>query len=185
LRCTIDIPNNALCINNEQQAWLPLSYIDKTLSDRTDGLFFASWVTSYFDHGDLSTHDTDSLEYQAPSLTSVPTIYKLSSDELKATVDGAAAKTEIGWIRGQRTPIVAAYNRACFDRETRARYPKMKVFALSCERTVGACIEAFWSLQRHDAAYGGGFINFESIPGANHFVRYDFYCIISFFSDVK
>jgi hypothetical protein len=185
LLCTIDIPNTCLCIENKRQTWAPLSFIDKTLSDRSDGLFFTSWTTSYFDHGDLSTLDKNLLEYQAPNLSSVPTIYKLSSNELKITLEGAAAKPELGWLGGERAPMVATYNRACFDQETHAHYPKMKVFALSCERTVGACIEGFWSLQRHDAAYGGGFISFESIPGANHFVRYDFYCIISFFSDAS
>jgi hypothetical protein len=73
---------------------------------------------------------------------------------------------------------VATYNRACFDRETRARYPKMKISAVSCERSIGVSIEAFWTMQHDDAACGSGFIKFESISGANHFVRYDFCCTI-------
>jgi hypothetical protein len=154
--------------------WVPLSFVDKTLSSKSDGLFFTSWVSSYFDHGDLSTHNKDLLEYQAPSLSTIPTIYKLSRDELGATLDEAATIPEKRWLGGQRTSMVATYNKACFDRETRARYPKMKIFALSCERSTGNCVEAFWTMQRHNVELGGGFLNFESIPGANHFVRYNF-----------
>jgi hypothetical protein len=172
--CMTEMPESCLCIEHERPTWAPLFYLDNTLSTKSDGLLFTSWATSYFDHADLSTHNKDLLEYQAPSLLTLPTIYKLSLDELGATLDGAAATAEKGWLGGQRTPMVATYNKACFDRQTRARYPKMKVVALSCERSIGICVEAFWTIQRHNAGHGGDFVNFESIPGANHFVRHEF-----------
>lgn len=129
---------------------------------------FTQWVTSYFQHGDLSTGDTDVLSFIVPSIHRAPSIYNMSAAEIAEIVDeGVPEVSSLFTLQAQE---LANYRKACFDKNIREKLPKMKITMFTGDATSSFSIAAYWQMQEDDKAHGGGLIHFRLISGANHFV---------------
>lgn len=133
---------------------------------------FSQWVSSYFDHDDLSTRDLDAISYFLPSTTRTPTIFNMSPTDIREIVDERISATV-------EDPVMFLcmaqahenYLKACFDPSTRARLPKMKVWNLTGDKTVSFPIVSYFLMQEDNTSRGGRYVNFKLIHGVNHLVR--------------
>ncbi|THH19421.1 hypothetical protein EW146_g1768 [Bondarzewia mesenterica] len=135
---------------------------------------FTLWITSYFQHGDLSTRDTNVLEYVLPATFRMPSIWNMSSVEIADIIDeGPNSTVETPFALNFMTQALAVYNKATFDKSTRALLPHLKVWEISGDATASFSLAALWSMQDDDKAHGGNNINYKIVPGANHFMHWD------------
>ncbi|KAH9918264.1 Alpha/Beta hydrolase protein [Fomitopsis serialis] len=148
--------------------WSP--QIDPSIPEKCHEPFFTQWITSYFDHGDLSTRDTNVLSYIVPSVSRRPTIYAMSPEDRQEFVEEVPEGPAMFCTMAQ---ALAMYRRACFDRDVRARLPELKVWSLTGDVTPSFSIASFWTIQDEDKERGGGFVNYKMIPGVNHFMHWD------------
>ncbi len=163
-------PTVAIGSPRPSQIWSPV--IDTTLPEEQRTPAFVVWITSYFKHGDLSTRNTDVLEYWIPARFRVPTIFNLSDDEYaRAVCIPPGEKSEMLFMFFCEPAIQQTYNKACYDKSIRDLFPGLDIWVLSGDVTSPHGLPAFWSMEDDDAKHGGGFVKFGWVPGANHFVR--------------
>ncbi|KZT03859.1 uncharacterized protein LAESUDRAFT_738141 [Laetiporus sulphureus 93-53] len=162
-------PALALGLPIAPAAWSP--HIDFSVPECIRPQMFTPWITSYFNHGDLSTRNRDVLSYIVPSLDRIPSIYNMSAEERREIVDESVDHMSAMFVCMPQA--VARYRRACFDRSLRALLPKMKVWCFTGDATSWSQIDAFWLIEKDNADRGGGFINFKVLPGLNHFMQWD------------
>ena len=149
--------------------WTPL--LDQTMPEDTRFPFFNQWITSYFNHGDLTTRDVDVLSYVVPAFKRAPTLFGFDEDEVaRMTYAPPAIGSDMTFMVSCGTVINASYKKACFDKAIRGLIPYMKITELCGTATPPFGIPAFWAMQDDDKANGGGFINFRLVPNINHFV---------------
>lgn len=134
--------------------------------------FFAWWVSSYFQHGDLSTRDSDELQFHVPGFNlRPPTVYDIVSAGRQSILEtGPPAKTDIPYQIYFFPQFLASYN-AIYSEEIRALYPNLKVFFIGGEHSAAYGPATTWMIQDHDKEHGGGFIKAKLLKGINHFVR--------------
>ena len=132
------------------------------------------WITSYFDHGDLTSRDPSVLSYIVPSITRAPTIYNMSPEEFSTIVDETVSELEVMAFCGKQSND--NYLKVCFDKATRLAVPHLSIHALCGTKGPSFSPAAFWDMQNDDNTRGGGHINFKVIPGTNHFVSVPMYC---------
>ncbi|KAI0313213.1 hypothetical protein OF83DRAFT_572960 [Amylostereum chailletii] len=133
----------------------------------------ASWITSYFDHGDLAARDRDALSHVVPSLLRTPSVYTMSPAEIAAAVDDDGCALDARVIAAAAPRALEVYRRVCFDAGARALVPRMRVRVVYGEKTVAFCVAGPWSIEEDDEARGGGFVESRRIPGVNHFMQWD------------
>ncbi|TBU21588.1 hypothetical protein BD311DRAFT_792642 [Dichomitus squalens] len=165
-------PSIALGLPLPSQSWSP--QIDTSIPARYRQTGSVQWITSYFEHGDLSTRDPNVLEYVLPTVKRVPSVFTMRQDQL-------GEMTNIDAANGGDTLIVvsfppqlrACYKDALYNKDIRAALPRMNVLAFSGDATANFGIVALWSVQDDDAAAGGGWVETKIVPGINHFVHWD------------
>lgn len=151
------------------KVWSP--QIDQTIPEELRGPFFTQWITSYFKHGDLSTRSLDVLSYIVPTTWRVPSIFSMTEEQqAKIVYMPPGSASDMLFMVFSAAQINASYKRACFDAGVRARLPRMKICAFTGDATCVFSLPAYWAMQDDDKARGGGFIDFEMVEGANHFV---------------
>jgi hypothetical protein len=135
--------------------------------------FFAQWVTSYFQHGDLEKRDLTALSHIIPAPTQVPTIFRFSPDESIAvnSCTHAAAARELPLAVTCLPQLKSTFEKACFSKEIRSRLPKVNIHHLYGDASVAFAIGPAWTIEDLDKRHGGGFIKSRPIEGANHLVR--------------
>ncbi|KAI0347358.1 hypothetical protein BDW22DRAFT_1321927 [Trametopsis cervina] len=142
--------------------------MDQSIPEASRQRMGTIWITSYFDHGDLSSRDTSLLQYIVPSVTRAPTIYSLNEDEIAHIIEETVL--ELPLMASCSKQANDNYKKACFDKKTRTLVPHLRVHALCGTRGPSFSPAAFWDMQNDDKANGGGNIVFREIPGVNHFV---------------
>ncbi|KDR73326.1 hypothetical protein GALMADRAFT_142438 [Galerina marginata CBS 339.88] len=136
--------------------------------------FFVQWLTSYFDHGDLSKRDLDSLEYVVPSTSKPGSIYSMSkADQEEIICVGQETAIEGAYMVGFGTQFNANYRKALFNPATRALFPHMKITYLVGDKSGSYAIASLWVLEDDSEKAGKNSINFKVAPGCNHFVQWD------------
>ncbi|KAH9918265.1 Alpha/Beta hydrolase protein [Fomitopsis serialis] len=161
-------PSGSLGIPLPAGTWSP--GLSPSIPKKWHKSFFTQWITSYFDHGDLSTRDTDVLSYVVPSILRRPSIYSMSDDDRREFVEEVA---ESAIMLSTMPQALAMYRRACFDRAARAQLSELNVWFLTGDVTCSFSIAAFWAIQDDDNERGGGFVHYKMIPGVNHFMHWD------------
>lgn len=152
------------------QLWSPAVDVSIPIDDKLP--FFVQWITSYFDHGDLSTRDFDSISYIVPSLRRAPTIYTMTEEERARIVQVAAAlKFDRPFLVNCEPQMNATYNNVCYGKKIKELLPSMKIWMLSGTSTASFSLLTFWMTEDDNQSHGGGHIDFKRIHGANHFVR--------------
>ena len=163
------------------QTWSPT--IDTSIPPETRIPLFNHWITSYFAHGDLSTRDPAQLSYVVPTPARAPSIYSMSAHQLQRILYDApvasAGASDNAYMFLNAPHLNAAYKRACFDKDIRARFPHMKIWTSAGDTTASFAWNTLWALQDDEKAHGGGFIHFKVIERCNHFVSvYPFLCVL-------
>lgn len=155
--------------------WIPL--IDTSIPADTRIPATAQWVTSYFRHGDLSTRDPDVLSWVVPSIVQPPSIFNMSFSQFDDIVDlGAGSSTDYSLLINFSTQLHTNYRGAIFNATIKASMPKMKNWHIAGERSVAFGPYGLFLVEGDNDAAGGGFINFKTISGVNHFVRFRQFC---------
>lgn len=132
---------------------------------------FVQWITSYFQHGDLSTRDPNVLSFVLPAIFRPPSVFNMSVAQLAAMTNTTpAAGSDALLIANLQPQLLASYRQALFDPAVRAALPLMTATELTGDVTAEFGIVAFWQIQDDDAAAGGGRVRFKLLHGVNHFV---------------
>lgn len=167
-----EAPTSALGTPKQDYAWYPLMDTSLPLSARWK--MFTQWITSYFAHGDLSKRDLNLLSHFVPATFRPPSIFSMSTEQIAEMVcESTAITSDSPFTLRFSQQMLASHRKAFFDKELRQRVPHMKVWVLVGDSTGALAFPAFWNLQDEDAQSGGGFINFRTIKGVNHFMHWD------------
>lgn len=135
---------------------------------------FLSWCTAYFDHGDLSKHDLDAIQYIVPSVLTTPSIYSMTPEEIEETAEvlplDAFDSIYVHLHADQRRGM---YRRMLFDRAYRdAYYPLVKITAVTAGRPHSFELAARFSMEEDEKAHGGNNVDYwKWMHKANHMVR--------------
>lgn len=91
-------PSHALGIPLAE-GYLPLNDEDIPPEERIPA--FAKWVSGYYTHGDLSTHDLDQLNYRNPDPSKKTSIENMTPEELFSGPSGNSTdkfRAFYGWV---------------------------------------------------------------------------------------
>lgn len=134
---------------------------------------FGQWVTAYFDHGDLSTHDLDQLSWVLSSQSHVPTVYNIPVQQWNTMVRlGDDAATDLPFLGTFQNQLSRTYQKAFFDTSIAGIFPNMKRSYLVGDKTAAFAFAGLWAVQNDVKTLGGVIpINFKMLEGTNHFVR--------------
>jgi hypothetical protein len=158
-------PSIALGLPLPASNWSP--HMSPTIPADKHSAMFTSWITSYFDHGDLSTRDVSVLSYHVPSPFRRPTIYDMTADEIAETAD--QRPVELPGMFMSMAQANATYRKACYSADVKALVPSLKTTFFTGDRAASYSLAALWSMEDDNKAEGGN-LKFVVVPGANHFV---------------
>lgn len=125
------------------------------------------WLTSYFEHGDLSAKVVDAIEYIVPSCRRRPTIYDFPSLDFAEIVDESVV--ELPGMFMSMPQANAVYRRASYAANLKTLAPHLKKTLIVGDATLSFCIACLLSIRADNEAAGGD-IQFVLVAGANHFV---------------
>lgn len=145
--------------------------LDNSIPAHTRFPMFAQWVTSYFEHGDLSKRDPNVISYVLPSIIRVPSIFTMSKSQYDSIVDSSNNPVLDAYFVGMNTSLEANFRKATFDKNVRKLLPNMKTWFFTGDLAASFGVHALLVLQDENDNAGGGHINFKVAPGINHFVR--------------
>ncbi|KAF8074541.1 hypothetical protein FPV67DRAFT_1559307 [Lyophyllum atratum] len=156
-----------------EQNWAPL--IDTTIPEALRLPAFGQWSTSYFDHGDLTKRDLNSLSWIVASPKRVPTIFNIPEAQLKEMERyGADAISDLPFLFHFANQLKASYRRAFYAPGTLEAFPKMKLTFLCGDKTGAFGIAGMWAVQDDEKeADGKKAVNYKVVPGINHFWHWD------------
>ncbi|KAJ7599186.1 hypothetical protein C8J56DRAFT_1093544 [Mycena floridula] len=155
-------PSLALGLPISSLDWVPLA--DTTVPENKRVAMFTSWVTSYFDHPDLSSRDIKQIEYIVPSPSRRPSIYDMTKDELDQILEEAPVpEAAVMFMTAAQANLI--YRKACF---TQTAIPHLRRTFIAGSRTASFALAAMWLTEDDNKALGGN-LEFVLIPGANHF----------------
>ncbi|KAF9550052.1 alpha/beta-hydrolase [Agrocybe pediades] len=168
-----DPPIEALGIPKLREAAIPLWDPKSPPEDRRK--FFIEWAASYFQHGDLSTHDTTQLNFRTPDASKPPTITTMTPGELSSAVDFTATGGLDTAILGNNfaSTLNHQMRKALFDpvitQEVWMRTPLYHLYGDACPWTI---IHAAWVV-RDEVREMKAPLKEVVIEGANHFPMWD------------
>ncbi|KAF8224406.1 alpha/beta-hydrolase [Tricholoma matsutake] len=143
------------------------------MSEAARSRVITCWITSYFQHSGLHTHDLHGLKV-VPSIHRVPSVWNMSLTEAAYIIDTGSHNAFDGLLLSKCQPETnAVYKAAIFDRVVRHQLPHMKSWLLIGSASIPTCISSLWSIQDDDKANGGDNISYKVLPGMNHFVHWD------------
>jgi len=156
--------------------WL-IPYTDPSIAPEDRGPAFAKWVSSYFVHGDLSSHNIDHLTYNNTDPFRSSTIETLRPEELFAMTDFAPAEKydNIVGLPPFAGPVFKQTNKALFDPTVRAAWSRAKLWNVYGSAEPWNIIYGAWFLedQLHAINNPELAMNFKVIDGSNHFLVWE------------
>ncbi|KAG5651399.1 hypothetical protein H0H81_008781 [Sphagnurus paluster] len=156
-----------------QSGWAPL--VNPSIPESLRLPSFAQWSTAYFDHGDLTKRDLDSLSWVVVSTLSPPTIYNIPETQLKEMQRyGPEAIGDRDFLFSFAKQFKASYRKAFYDPEILEAFPKMKLTYITGDKTCAFGLAGLWALQDDEKEAGGKKpVDYRVIPGVNHFWHWD------------
>jgi hypothetical protein len=148
--------------------WAPL--VDTTMPENLRLPMFGQWVSSYFDNGDYSKRDLNTLAYVLPSTDKVPAIF---SPGLSHTATyGQEAGLDLPLLFFFAVQLKATFRKAFGGPETISLFPNLKTTFICADRSPSFGLAGLWAAQ-DDLKEGnlGNDVKFKVVKGANHFVR--------------
>jgi pimeloyl-ACP methyl ester carboxylesterase len=167
----IECPSLAFGVPSPPGRLIP--YTDPDVAPEDRGPAFAKWVSSYFIHGDLSTHDIDHLTYNNTDPGKPPTIETLKQEELFAMTDFAPAERydNIVALPPFADAVSKQTNKALFDSTIREAWSGARFWSLYGSAEPWIVIHGSWFLEDQSRAMDPKFeIICKGIEGSNHFV---------------
>lgn len=144
--------------------------MDTTVPENLRLPMFGQWVASYFDNGDYSKHDFDTLAYVLPSTDKVPTVF--SHDLSHAVTYGQEAGLDLPLLFFFGEQLKANFRKAFGGPETVSLFPKLKTTFVCADRSPAFALAGLWAAQDDLKEAGlGKNVKYTVVKGANHFVR--------------
>ncbi|KAG6860866.1 hypothetical protein C0995_006546 [Termitomyces sp. Mi166 len=163
----LDTTTYPLGIPTPPGGYIPL--FDSSLSPEQKAVAFSKWISSYYQHGDLSSRDISELRLSlcGYDLLRQPTTQTMTPAELGSSASFTAnTKYDTLLIVPDFFPVLKTQTDALlFDSQVREAWGKPNFWCLYGEASVWTCIYGSWYLER-----GWNPISFKSLRGANHFV---------------
>lgn len=161
--------DGALGMDMHPKAYTPL--LDTNILDEQRVARWMTWMTSYFQHGDLSQRDPDPVEYVVPWDGRVPTLDNMSEAQVEKMVHQDCAWTsELPMLVNMQSQLRESYEKACFGQDVRRLLPRMKIWVITGDHTASFSLNAHFKMEADNARSGGGHLKFRIVPGGNHFV---------------
>ena len=131
---------------------------------------FSVWVSSYFQHGDLSTRSLDVLNWVEPSTIHPATVNNMTTDEKKEIICiSREPEYEVPYMVASQEQFADAYRKAFFGDSARTLFPGFKASFLAGELSPAFAMSSYWMLE-NDIKETGKPFNLRFIPASNHFV---------------
>ncbi|KAF7424175.1 hypothetical protein PC9H_009478 [Pleurotus ostreatus] len=166
----LDPPSLSFGLPFPPKTYTPLA--DMSIPADKRGLSFVAWITSYFQHGDLSTRNLDVIEYVVPAFSHTPSIWNMTLSDISEMVDEPGLNVDMGLL-GFIATNGASYKSATFDKSIKSRFTHLQFWLLIGDLTSSFGLAALWSIQDDDKANGGDNVHYKVISGANHFMHWD------------
>ncbi|KAG5729119.1 hypothetical protein E4T56_gene3183 [Termitomyces sp. T112] len=145
-------------------------FFDRGLSAEQRTPAFQQWASSYYQHGDLSSHDISELRLSLSGceLLKRPTVQTMTPMEWESTAS-PNSRCDSLIASSFRSVLEAQTNTFLFDSQIRKLWGKHKFWCLYGEASMWASIYASWYLEKKSNE-----INFKSLYGSNHFFMWDY-----------
>jgi len=154
-----------------EKNWAPL--VDTTVPENLRLPMFGQWVTGYFDNGDYSKRDLDTLAYVLPSTDKVPSMFS-HQDLGHTTTYGQEAGLDLPLLFFFPEQLKATFRKAFGGSETAALFPELKTTFVCADRSPSFALAGLWAAQDDlkEAGLGDG-IKYKVVNGANHFLHWE------------
>ena len=152
---------------------------DLSLSEEERARRFSIWVSSYFSHKSLTSHNFEDLQVAPDNDPAIrrSTIESMTPEEIRDTIYPPPTTGSETDFRNVSPAVLAERSRrALFDDELARRYwPHVGVDVVWGEKSFWVVIDAMWELQKarkeaDEDGITGRPLRFHMMPGANHFV---------------
>jgi hypothetical protein len=167
----LDAPTLALGIASSPELYVPI-FDEKIPHDERINAF-ACWVSSYFAHGDLATHDVTKLAFCSPDPTRKSEVSSLSPEELHSFLDFEPVwRSDVPLVTTSLEPLF--FKKTCnalFDPRTRSLWPNLVVWILYCDSSPGLVVHAAFAIEELAKKNTGQPVQFLAIKDAHHAVR--------------
>ncbi|KAF8156261.1 hypothetical protein K438DRAFT_1986851 [Mycena galopus ATCC 62051] len=154
-----------------------IPHTDPSIAPEARGPAFAKWVSSYFIHGDLSTHKIDQLTYNNTDAAKLSTIETLRPEEFLAITDFAPAEKydNIVGLPSFADHVSKQTNKALFDSSIRGLWSKARFWTVYGTAEPWNIIYGGWFLEDQSRAMDSPkfVINSKVIDGSNHFLVWE------------
>jgi len=152
------------------QRYLPL--LDDTIPINERGDIYTDWVSSYFEHRNVASHNDDDLEYRLPKTSKKSTIGQMSQEELVATVyHGPGVGSEYHLISQFQLTFLQQTQKELFDPDMCDAWSNLKIWLLYGDSASWHMPHAAWKLEEMiKENEKPDRVHFRIIKGANHFV---------------
>jgi hypothetical protein len=148
--------------------WAPL--VDTTIPENLRLPMFGQWVSGYFDNGDYSKRDLNTLAYVLPSTDKAPTIF--SHDLSRTATYGQEAALDLPLLFFFAEQLKATFRKAFGGPETVSLFPKLKTTFVCADRSPSFALSGLWAAQDDlKEEKLGNDVKYKIVQGANHFVR--------------
>ncbi|KLO13268.1 hypothetical protein SCHPADRAFT_372631 [Schizopora paradoxa] len=142
---------------------------------------FGYWVSSYFDHSNISSRRFEDLQLMPdPTEKTGASTSRMTEAEYQSMVNPEASlRADVPAMLYPPEQFANWTKRALFDDDFAGRYwPRLQVTAIWCERTCWTCVDGGWGLEelrkQHDGlGVRGRPLKITMMPGANHFPHWD------------
>ncbi|KAI9066184.1 hypothetical protein FKP32DRAFT_1566420 [Trametes sanguinea] len=153
-------------------SWWP--QLDDSIPVDIQGPATVQWLTSYFQHGNISTRDPSVLSLILPSIARPPSIFNMTQAQVDGMTNIAPSLGSDGLLLVNGAPqLLDSYRSALFNASVRNALPRMKASLIVGDMSLQFGITGFWNVQEDNEAAGGGFVNFTLVHGFNHFAHWD------------
>ncbi|KAJ7124487.1 hypothetical protein C8R44DRAFT_703962 [Mycena epipterygia] len=154
-----------------------IPHTDPDIAPEARGPAFARWISSYFIHGDLSTHNIDHLTYNNTDPLKMATIESLKPEELSSIADFTPGEKydNIVGLAPFQGPVFKQTNKALFDPVVRGAWHNTRFWNVYGSAEPWNIIYAAWFLEDQSIAANTPelAINIKIIDGSNHFLVWE------------
>ncbi|KAF7300947.1 AB hydrolase-1 domain-containing protein [Mycena indigotica] len=159
---------------------LLMPHTDPAIAVADKAAAFANWVSAFFEHGDLSKRAISELVYPAPANPKkTPTLARIQPGELMTMVDFAPGKRydDIFGAPQYRQLLHNQTQRALWSTTVREAwermYEKRGLWVISGTAEPWNVVQAPWLLEEESSKHPDLALNFELLPGVNHFLVWE------------
>lgn len=162
-----DPPIPAIGADIPADTYYPL--LDYSLTPEERVAIFSVWVSSYFQHGDLSSHDFNQFNQRHPDPSRLATMLRMTPEDIAANTDfRPGPKCDNVVISPLFARVLSDQaDKALFDPACREQWGEPDIWHMYGDANPWIVVNTVWLLEKR---MKGKEIRFKQIEGANHFV---------------